>query len=139
MTIIFGVISNRIGNGSVYWLAIVATFLSGAACLLWLPISINRLYLGSQAADFISNYDPSSPLPTVINFNTFWLYTFCALGGIGLMGVALATGSILPKAGWTVAILTLVGMLVAVFWEDWPPFMSYIILLVLAIGLIQTS
>lgn len=138
ITIVFGRLSATLPGGWPRWLAIAATFLSGVAFLLWLPISVNRLHLGAQAAELIANHDLGAPLPVLINFNTFWPYTYCALAGIGLMGTALALAGVLPTLGWVVAALTAVAALVAGFvWGDWPPFMSYAILLFLAMGLMR--
>jgi hypothetical protein len=136
ITFVFGWVSTQLPAGWSRWLALTATLLSAAAFLLWLPISLNRLHQGAVAADLIANYNPGTPLPVIINSNTFWPYTVCALAGIGLMGVALA--GTLPTLGWVVAGLSLAAALVGrLVWGDWPPFMSYIILLVLAVGLMR--
>lgn len=138
VTIIFAQLSLKLPGTWPRWLAIGATLLSGVAFLLWLAISVNRLHLGAQAAELIASHDPNTPLPVLVNFNTFWPYTYCALAGIGLMGAALALAGVLPTLGWVVAVLTAVSALVAgLVWGDWPPFMSYTILLLLAIGLIR--
>jgi hypothetical protein len=140
ITIVFGRLSANLPADWPRWLAILATLLSGAAFLLWLAISVNRLHLGAQAADLIANYDPNAPLPALINFNTFWPYTYCALAGIGLMGMALALAGVLSTLGWVVAGLSLAAALVGgLVWGDWPPFMSYIILLILAVGLMRAG
>lgn len=138
ITIIFGRLTTKLPAGWPRWLAIAATVLSGVALLFWLTISINRLYLGTQAAELIANYDPGTPFPVIVNFDAFWLYTYCALASIGLMGAALAVAALLPTLGWVVAGLSLAAALVGgLVWGDWPPFMSYIILLVLAVGLMR--
>ncbi len=70
----------------------------------------------------------------------FWPYTFAALAGVGLMGAAKALAGVLPTLGWIVARLAVAGALVGAFvMHDWPPFMSYVILLVLSIGLIRSG
>ena len=138
ITIIFGQMATKLPAGWPRWVAVAATVLSGVALLLWLTISINRLHLGTQAAELLANHDPNMPLPVIVNINTFWPYTYCALAGIGLMGAALAMADVLPTLGWAVAALSLVAALVGgLVWGDWPPFMSYIILLVLAVGLMR--
>lgn len=140
ITIVFGQLSANLPDGWPHWLAILATFLSGAACLLWLAISANRLHLGAQAVELMANYDPHTPLPVLISFNTFWPYTYCALAGIGLMGAALALAGVLPVLGWVVVGLSATAALFGgLIWGDWPPFMSYIILLVLVVGLMRTG
>ncbi|MBK8904757.1 MAG: hypothetical protein IPM53_26495 [Anaerolineaceae bacterium] len=140
ITAIFGSLATNLPGGWPRWLAILATLLSGAAFLLWLAISLNRLHLGAQAAELIANYDPNTPLPVLINFNTFWPYTFCALGSMALMGAALALAGVLPALGWVVAGLSAAAALFGgLVWRDWPPFMSYIILLVLAVGLMRVG
>jgi hypothetical protein len=138
ITLIFGRMSTRLPAGWPRWLGLTATFFSGIAFLLWLPISLNRLHLGALASELIANFNPETHFPVIINFNTFWLYTGCALAGIGLMGVALALAGVLPTLGWVVAGLSLAAVLVGrLVWGDWPPFMSYIILLVMAVGLMR--
>jgi hypothetical protein len=142
ITIIFGHLTTKMPGGWPCWLAVAATVLSGVALLLWLTISINRLHLGAQAAELIANYDPGTgtPFPVIVNFDTFWSYTFCALASIGLMGTALAVAAVLPTLGWVVAGLALATALVGrLVWGDWPPFMNYIILLVLVIGLLRSG
>jgi hypothetical protein len=123
------------------WLALVATVLMAVGFLLWLPISAYRLQLGANAAEMIRTYDPSAP-PVVMATSPwlFWSHTFCVLGAIGLMGVALALAGALPLLGWIVAGLAVTGALTGLFiMHDWPPFMSYVIALVLAVGLINTG
>lgn len=66
--------------------------------------------------------------------------TYAALGGIALMAVALALAGVLPMLGWIVAALAVLGAAIgALVMHDWPPFMSYVILLVMALGLIRAS
>lgn len=140
VAIIFGWMATQLPGQWPRRLAIGATALSGAALLLWLPISIDRLQLGARAAAMIASYDPAA-LPEVFrNAGTFWPYTFCALAGIALMGAALALAGVLPTLGWIVAALAVLGAVAgALMMRDWPPFMSYVILLVLSIGLIRTG
>ncbi len=140
VTVIFGWMAARLPAGGPRWLALAAAVVSAAALLLWLPITANRLDLAARAADMLASYDPAAP-PTVFrNTGTFWPYTFAALGGIALMGAALALAGVLPALGWIVAGLAVLGALVgALVMHDWPPFMSYVILLILAIGLLRTG
>lgn len=134
VAIVFGWIAQRLPGGWPRGLAVAATVASWAALLLWLPITVNRLYLGAQAASLLAGHDPNAPLPVLVNADTFWPYTVAALAGIGLMGAALS--GMLPMFGWVVAGLCVAGALTAAFvLHDWPPFMSYLILLILAAGL----
>ena len=138
ITIILGRMSVGLPGVWPRRIAILATVFSGLAFLLWLVISANRLYLGAQAAELIRSFDPAAPFPVLINLATFWPYTFCALTGIGLLGVALALAGLQPVLGWVVAGLSLaVALIGGLFWGDWPPFMSYLILLLPAVGLIR--
>lgn len=140
VTVIFGWIAARLPAGLPRWLAIAATVASAVALLLWLPISANRLQLAAHAAEMIASYDPAAPPEVFRNTGTFWPYTFTALAGIGLMGAALALAGVLPTLGWVVAGLAVAGALLGAFvMHDWPPFMSYVILLVMAIGLIRSG
>lgn len=140
VAVVFGWMAMQLPAGWPRWLAVAATLASVAALLLWLPISANRLQLAAQAAERIASYDPAAPPEVFRNTGTFWPYTFAALAGIGLMGAALALAGVLPTLGWVVAGLTVAGALVGAFvMHDWPPFMSYVILLVMAIGLIRSG
>jgi hypothetical protein len=54
------------------------------------------------------------------------------------MGAALALAGALPLLGWVVAGLAAASMVFGpLVMHDWPPFMSYVILVVLSIGLIR--
>ena len=140
ITVVFGWIAAQLPGNWPRWLAVAATVASAAAFLLWLPISVNRLQVAAQAADLISAYDPAAPPPVPLSAGTFWPYTVCALASLALMGASLALGDILPVLGWVVAGLVVLGAGAGILvMRDWPPFMSYIILLVLAIGLIRTG
>ncbi|MCB0248387.1 MAG: hypothetical protein KDI07_07390 [Anaerolineae bacterium] len=139
-TIIFGWMAARLPAGSARWLAIAAALAAGAALLLWLPISADRLRLAARAAEMIAAYDPTAPSEVFRDTGTFWPYTFCALASVALLGAALALAGVLPVLGWIVAALALVGALTGAFvMHDWPPFLSYVILMVLSIGLIRAG
>jgi hypothetical protein len=136
--VIFGVIAARLPGSWPRGLAIGATVLFASGGLLWLPISVSRLQLGAQAAELIRTYDPAAPPPVMVKSTYFWPHTLCVLAGIALMGAALALAGALPTLGWIVAALAIAAAVIgALVWHDWPPFMSYLILLVLAIGLIR--
>ncbi|MCB0228026.1 MAG: hypothetical protein KDH90_02640, partial [Anaerolineae bacterium] len=77
-TIIFGWMAAQLPAGSARWLAIAAALAAGAALLLWLPISADRLRLGTHAAEMIAAYDPTAPSEVFRDTGTFWPYTFCA-------------------------------------------------------------
>ena len=94
------------------WLAIGATLLFAVGFLLWLPISIDRLRLASDASELIENYDPAAP-PDLMAVSTFWAHTYCVLAAIALMGAALALGSVLPTLGWIVAGIAVASALIA--------------------------
>lgn len=139
VAVVFSWITMQLPAGWPRWLAVAAALASVAALLLWLPISINRLQLAGRAAEMIASYDPAAPPEVFRNTGTFWPYTFAALAGIGLMGAALALADVLPTLGRIVTGLVAAGALAGVFvMHDWPPFMSYVILLVMAIGLLRT-
>ena len=139
-TIIFGWMAAQLPAGSARWLAIAAALAAGAALLLWLPISADRLRLAARAAEMIAAYDPTAPSEVFRDTGTFWPYTFCALASVALLGAALALAGVLPVLGWIVAALALVGALTGTFvMHDWPPFLSYVILMVLSIGLIRAG
>lgn len=140
VAVVFGWMAMQLPAGWPRGLAVAAALASVAALLLWLPISANRLQLAARAAQMIASYDPAAPPEVFRNTGTFWPYTFTALAGIGLMGAALALAGVLPTLGWVVAGLAAAGALLGAFvMHDWPPFMSYVILLVMAIGLIRSG
>ena len=113
--------------------------MAAAACLLWLPITLERLQLGANAAALIRTYDPALPPAVMMDARwAFWPHTFCLLAAIALMGAALATAGVLPSLGWLVTALAIGSVLVGwLIMRDWPPFMPHVILLVLAVGLVR--
>lgn len=136
VAILFGVIAVRLPEGLPRPLGIAAALLFGAGALLWLPISLDRLRIFREAAELIRTYDPAAP-PTVFQTTgLFWPHTLAILAAIGLMGAALALGGVLPTLGWVVVGLAIIGGGAGILTiRDWPPFLSYVFLLVLAIGL----
>ncbi|NJN55198.1 MAG: hypothetical protein HC804_10825 [Anaerolineae bacterium] len=139
--VLFAIIAVNLSDSTSRWLAVGATLLFFAGFLLWLPISIDRLQLGANAAELIRTYDPSAP-PTVMGGASwvFWSQTLCILAAMALMGAALAMAGVLPTLGWVITGLAVAGMaLGTLVMHDWPPFMSYVILLVMAVGLMRTG
>ena len=138
--LVFGYIAAQLPGPWPRWLAIGATFLCAAGFLLWLPISAHRLELGANAAELIRTFDPNAPVEVGRNTRVFWPHTLCILAAIALMGAALALAGVLPTLGWIVAALAVAGAAAgALLIHDWPPFMSYVILLVMAIGLMRSG
>lgn len=139
--VLFGVIAVQLPGFWPRWLAIGATVLFFAGFVFWLPISFNRLQLGANAAEMIRTYDLAVPPAVMVNSTrVFWPHTWCVLIAMALMGVALAINNVLPTMGWIVAGLAVLGTVVGgLIWHDWPPFMSYLFLLVLALGLMKAS
>ncbi len=121
--------------------AILAAVLSAIACLVWIPISISRLQLLGAAPALIASFDASSP-PQVMSGDRgwFWAYTIVTLVSMILIGAALALGGALPRLGWIVAGLAALSLLVVApfVMRDWPPFMSYLFTLAMAIGLLRS-
>ena len=142
---IFGFMASRLSAPVPRGLALGATLLFVAGALLWLPISLDRLRLGAQAAELIRTFDPASPPEVFRDSHTFWPHSLAILAAIGLMGTALALDGVLPVLGWVVAglgwVVAGLGVLGLVasplILRDWPPFVSYIFSLVMAIGLIR--
>jgi hypothetical protein len=136
--VIFGIMAAGLPKGGAQWLAVGATVLIAAGFFFWLPISIGRLEVGANAAELIRSFDPASPPEVMASAWSFWPNTLAVLAAIALMGAALALAGVLPSLGWVVAGLAVLGLVVGPFiMHDWPPFMSYVILLVMAIGLIK--
>ncbi|MBE2222121.1 MAG: hypothetical protein IAF02_11300 [Anaerolineae bacterium] len=139
--VLFAIIAVHLPGSAPRWLAVGATILFFAGFLLWLPISIERLQLGAHAAEMIRTYDPGVP-PIVMGGASwvFWSQTLCILAAIALMGAALAVAGVLPTVGWVITGLAVVSIVLGTLvMHDWPPFISYIILLVMAVGLMRTS
>lgn len=138
-TVVFGWIATQLPLTWPRWLASGATLLFAAGFLLWSPISIHRLQLAAQVSELIRTYNPAAP-PDLMPVSTFWAHTYCVLAAIALMAAALALGDVLPILGWVVAGIAVASVLIAAFvWHDWPPFINYVWLLVMAIGLIRTG
>jgi hypothetical protein len=86
----------------------------------------------------LRTFDPAAPPQIFGDSGVFWPHTFCVLAAVGLMGAALALGDVLPILGWWVAGLALIGGGGGILlMRDWPPFFSYVFLLVMAIGLVR--
>lgn len=137
--VLFALITAQLPGPGPRWLAVAATLLFFAGFLFWLPISMDRLQLGAKAAELIRTYDPAAPPAVMVNISgVFWANTLCILTALALMGAALALAGALPTLGWVVTGLAVGGALLGLLvMRDWPPFMSYVILLVMAIGLIR--
>ena len=139
---------NQLSNFRPLGIALVVTILlfmigawSAAYFRQWpLPITIDRLQLGANATEMIRTLDPSNPPAVMVNAWSFWPHSLCILAAIALLGAALALAGVLPTLGWIITVLAVGGALVGLLvMHDWPPFMSYVILLVLAVGLIRTG
>ncbi|MCB9420368.1 MAG: hypothetical protein H6667_11205 [Ardenticatenaceae bacterium] len=137
----FAFITAKLPATGARWLAITATLLFFAGFLFWLPISIDRLRLGANAAELVQHNNPASPPAIMVNVSgVFWANTLCILAAQALMGIALAWAGVLPVSGWVVAGTAVGSALVGrLAWGDWPPFMRYMILLVIAIGLMHVT
>lgn len=136
--VIFGMITMQLPDPWPRWLGIGATLLFAAGALLWLPISLDRLRLAGQAAEMLRTFDPAAPVEVFRNSHTFWPHTVCILAAIGLMGGALGLSGVLPTLGWIVVGLAVVGGGAGILvMRDWPPFFSYVFLLVMTIGLLR--
>lgn len=135
--VLFALIAAKISNAR--GLAGAAAILFAVGFLCWLVISIDRLQLGVKAAELIRTYDPAAPPEVMVNFSwVFWANTLCILAALALMGAALAVAGVLPTLGWVVMGTAVASASIAtLIWGDWPPFMSYILVLILALGLIQ--
>ncbi|MCB8943528.1 MAG: hypothetical protein H6658_07215 [Ardenticatenaceae bacterium] len=136
--VIFALIAAKLPNAR--GLASAAAFLFAVGFLCWLVISIDRLQLGVKAAELIRTYDPAAPPEVMVNLSwVFWANTLYILAALALMGTALALAAVLPTLGWVVMGTAVASAIIGAFiWGDWPPFMSYIIVLILAVGLIRT-
>lgn len=136
--IIFGGMTFHLSEAWSRLLGILATILFTAGFLLWIPLSVQRLQYWSKAVKLLRNYNESEPVDVNFGGKTFWPHTYCILAGVGLMGAALALGGVLPTLGWIIAGLVVLVVGVAIpRWHDWPPFVSYIFLLIMAIGLMR--
>ncbi|MBE7532945.1 MAG: hypothetical protein HND44_11015 [Chloroflexi bacterium] len=137
--VLFALLATQLPGPGPRWLAIAAALLIFAGFLFWLPISLDRLQLGAKAAEMIRTYDPAmSPEIMVNTSGVFWANTLCILAVLVLMGAALALADVLPTLSWVVAGTAVASAFISIFiWGDWLPFMSYMIVLILAVGLIR--
>ncbi|MCA9898412.1 MAG: hypothetical protein H6654_10440 [Ardenticatenaceae bacterium] len=137
--VLFALIATKLP--SARGLASAAALLVAVGFLCWLVISIDRLQLGAKAAELIRTYDPAAPPAVMVNFSwVFWANTLCILAALALMGTALALADVLPTLGWVVMGTAVASAVIGAFiWGDWPPFMSYVIMLILAIGLMRVG
>mgnify|MGYP000934486045 FL=1 len=137
--VLFALIAAKLPNAR--GLASAAALLVAVGFLCWLVISIDRLQLGAKAAELVRTYDPAAPPEVMVNFSwLFWANTLCILAALALMGAALALAGVLPTLGWVVMGTAVASALIAtLIWRDWPPFMSYVIVLVLAVGLARVG
>ena len=134
--VLFLLLALQLSGGTSRWLGLIAAVLFTAGFFFWLPLSIGRINYWPKAVELLQNYNPNHPVDVNFGGSTFWQHTVSVLLAIALMSAALALGSILPILGWIVAALAVAGLLVStLFWHDWPPFFNYLLLLVLAIGL----
>lgn len=137
-TLVFAWLTVGLPSGLPQVLGAVATLLFAAGTFLWLPISLKRLRFWRTAVELLANSAAGSPPVIDLNYPTFWSHTICVLSAVGLMSVALALAGMLPLLGLLLGGLSLASIVIGtVVWRDWPPFMSYLLLLVLAIGLLQ--
>lgn len=135
--VVFALIARRLPAAAPRALGLGGAALFFAGALLWLPISVQRLRYWPRAVALLQAYDPANPVDVNFGGQTFWAHTACVLAAITAMGAALALGGALPVLGWILAAAAAAGLAIGRFvWRDWPPFMSYVLLLVMAVGLL---
>ena len=65
----------------------------------------------------------------------FWVYTFTALLSILVMGFAFWKNRFRPKLGMGIGVTCLVIMVILIpLVGDWPPLLTYVITLVMGVG-----
>ncbi len=134
--LLFFALAQRLPAGGPRWLGWGATVLLAASALLWLPISINRIRFWATAVALLAQWEADRPVEVNFGLQTFWAHTSAILLAITLMGAALAWSQFLPITGWLLAGLALASLFTAhLVWHDWPPFLNYLLLLLLAIAL----
>jgi hypothetical protein len=65
---------------------------------------------------------------------SFWPYTVATLGSVVAMGSALALSGLHRRLGRAVAGAATLGLVLLPVLRDWPPFVSYLITMVLGVG-----
>lgn len=134
--VLFLLLAWQLPDGMPHGLGLLAAALFAAGFAFWLPLSIGRIRYWPQAVELLQNYDPNQPVDVNFGGSTFWPHTITVMLAITLMSAALALGGVLPILGWVVAGLTVAGLLVGtLLWHDWPPFLNYLLLLIMAVGL----
>jgi hypothetical protein len=132
----FGLLTAGIEERRSRRLAVTATGLGFASTLLWLPISITRLRLGSRVESLLSE---DSTDDVEIGGWSFWPYTVATLGSILAMGSALVLSGLHRRLGGAVAGAAGFGLVLLPVLRDWPPFVSYLMTFVMGVGVAAGS
>ncbi|MCB0643227.1 MAG: hypothetical protein KDC44_16375, partial [Phaeodactylibacter sp.] len=138
VTVGFGLLIRTFSLKSARQAAGVATALSALAVLLWLPISVGRLQVGSTIQEVLRSYATGDPFSMDGGFGwAFWPYTFTTLLSILAMGLAFWAGRTKRLLGLGIAIACLLILVAFIpLMGDWPPLLSYVLTLVLGIALL---
>jgi hypothetical protein len=112
-------------------LALASSGLGFLSVLLWLPITAKRLAIGRRVDALLVEQ------PTAIDIGgwSFWPYTLATLGSILLMGCALIVSGLHRRLGVFAAGVSGLALLLLRIFRDWPPFASYVITLVIGLGI----
>jgi hypothetical protein len=112
-------------------LAMASSVLGLLSVLLWLPITAKRLDIGRRADALLVE----QPKAIDIGGWSFWPYTLATLGSILLMGCALIVGRLHRRLGVFAAGVSGLALSLLRIFRDWPPFASYVITLVIGLGI----
>jgi len=132
----FGVAARALPGRASRRLALAASLFGGVSVLLWLPISINRIGMTDRALALA--LDPQAAATADIGGPTFWPYTGAALGSVVLAGLAFGLGGWRRRLATGVSGLAALGAMATLVVGDWPPFVTYVLTLVLGIGVLSS-
>jgi hypothetical protein len=115
-------------------LAMASSALRFLSVLLWLPITAKRLDIGRRVDELLVEQ------PKVIDIGgwSFWPYTLATLSSILLMGCALVVSGSHRRLGLFAAGVSGLALTLLRFLRDWPPFASYVITLVIGLGIARS-
>jgi hypothetical protein len=115
-------------------LAMASSALGFLSVLLWLPITAKRLNIGRRVDALLVE----QPKAVDIGGWSFWPYTLATLGSILLMGCALVASGLHRRLGVFAAGASGLALTLLRVLRDWPPFASYVITLVIGLGIARS-
>jgi hypothetical protein len=127
----FATVAAAMPKRRAHQLALASSGLGFLSVLLWLPITAKRLAIGRRVDELLVE----QPKAIDIGGWSFWPYTLATLGSILLMGCALVVSGLHRRLGVFAAGVSGLALTLLRIFRDWPPFASYVITLVIGLGI----